>query len=149
MYAYSFYLFFDFAGYSAFAISISYLFGVHTPENFNRVPLAEHSRFLESLAYHAFFLVRDHVYMRSCSLLRAAIGSGACIPRGPGYFLAFGLMGLCTALSRTTSCTSLHGNTALCVPHFSAGKSPHYWREGPFWNALAVFITFNAFASVC
>ncbi len=28
MYAYSFYLFFDFAGYSAFAISLSYLFGV-------------------------------------------------------------------------------------------------------------------------
>ena len=36
MYAYSFYLFFDFAGYSAFAIALSYLFGVHTPENFNR-----------------------------------------------------------------------------------------------------------------
>src|SRR5439155_4619948 len=30
MYAYSFYLFFDFAGYSAFAISLSYLFGIHT-----------------------------------------------------------------------------------------------------------------------
>src|SRR5207244_7493041 len=30
MYAYSFYLFFDFAGYSAFAIALSYLFGVHT-----------------------------------------------------------------------------------------------------------------------
>src|SRR5215471_19041677 len=36
MYAYTFYLFFDFAGYSAFAISISNLFGVHTPENFDR-----------------------------------------------------------------------------------------------------------------
>ena len=36
MYAYSLYLFFDFAGYSAFAIALSYLFGVHTPENFNR-----------------------------------------------------------------------------------------------------------------
>src|SRR5207253_8743298 len=36
MYAYSFYLFFDFAGYSAFAIALSYLFGVHTPENFDR-----------------------------------------------------------------------------------------------------------------
>jgi membrane protein involved in D-alanine export len=36
MYAYTFYLFFDFAGYSAFAIGFSYLFGIHTPENFNR-----------------------------------------------------------------------------------------------------------------
>ena len=35
MYAYSFYLFFDFAGYSAFAIGTSYLLGIKTPENFN------------------------------------------------------------------------------------------------------------------
>ncbi|MGA7274273.1 MAG: MBOAT family O-acyltransferase, partial [Candidatus Udaeobacter sp.] len=44
MYAYSFYLFFDFAGYSAFAISLSYLFGIHTPENFDRPFLARNIR---------------------------------------------------------------------------------------------------------
>jgi membrane protein involved in D-alanine export len=36
MYAYTFYLFFDFAGYSAFAVGLSYLLGIHTPDNFNR-----------------------------------------------------------------------------------------------------------------
>ena len=35
MYAYSLYLFFDFAGYSAFAIGTSYFLGIKTPENFN------------------------------------------------------------------------------------------------------------------
>src|SRR5262249_50939607 len=40
MYAYTFYLFFDFAGYSAFAIAFSYLLGIRTPENFNRPFLA-------------------------------------------------------------------------------------------------------------
>ena len=35
MYAYGFYLFFDFAGYSRMAIGTAYLFGVKTPENFN------------------------------------------------------------------------------------------------------------------
>lgn len=34
MYAYSFYLFFDFAGYSNFAVGTSYILGVKTPENF-------------------------------------------------------------------------------------------------------------------
>ena len=34
MYAYSFYLFFDFAGYSNFAIGTSYILGVRTPPNF-------------------------------------------------------------------------------------------------------------------
>lgn len=34
MYAYSFYLFFDFAGYSNFAVGTSYIMGVKTPVNF-------------------------------------------------------------------------------------------------------------------
>lgn len=34
MYAYSFYLFFDFAGYSNFAVGTSYILGVRTPANF-------------------------------------------------------------------------------------------------------------------
>lgn len=36
MYAYSLYLFFDFAGYSAFAVGTSYILGIRTPENFNK-----------------------------------------------------------------------------------------------------------------
>lgn len=36
MYAYTFYLFFDFAGYSLFAIGTSYIYGIKTPENFNK-----------------------------------------------------------------------------------------------------------------
>ena len=37
MYAYTLYLFFDFAGYSAFAIGVGYMLGIRTPENF-RLP---------------------------------------------------------------------------------------------------------------
>lgn len=36
MYATSMQLFFDFAGYSAFVIGISYMMGIKTPENFNK-----------------------------------------------------------------------------------------------------------------
>ena len=36
MYAYSLYLFFDFAGYSAFAVGTSYILGIRVPENFNK-----------------------------------------------------------------------------------------------------------------
>lgn len=36
MYAYSLYLFFDFGGYSLFAVGTSYIFGVHAPDNFNK-----------------------------------------------------------------------------------------------------------------
>lgn len=36
MYAYSLYLFFDFAGYSLFAMAFSYLYGIQTPQNFKQ-----------------------------------------------------------------------------------------------------------------
>ena len=36
MYAYSLYLFFDFAGYTAFAVGTSYILGIRLPENFNK-----------------------------------------------------------------------------------------------------------------
>ena len=36
MYAYSLYLFFDFAGYTALAVGASYILGIRMPENFNK-----------------------------------------------------------------------------------------------------------------
>ena len=44
MYAYTLYLFFDFAGYSAFAIGTSYVLGIKTPENFNKPFLAHNMK---------------------------------------------------------------------------------------------------------
>lgn len=40
-YSYSFYLFFDFAGYSAMAVGLSTMFGITLPMNFNKPYLAE------------------------------------------------------------------------------------------------------------
>ena len=36
MYTYGLYLFFDFAGYSLMAVGASYIFGIRTPDNFNK-----------------------------------------------------------------------------------------------------------------
>ncbi len=148
MYAYSFYLFFDFAGYSALAISVSYLFGVHTPENFDRPFLARNIRdFWNRWHITLSFWFRDHVYMRF--LLASARGkwfkkmNTAAIL---GYFLAFGLMGLWHGIELHYIVYGLYMATLLSVFHiFSGWKKLHqYWRESPLSNALAVFITFNA-----
>ena len=65
MYAYTFYLFFDFAGYSAFAVGLSYLFGIHTPENFNRPFLSRDIRdFWNCWHMSLSFWFRDHIYNR-------------------------------------------------------------------------------------
>jgi membrane protein involved in D-alanine export len=64
-YGYIFYLFFDFAGYSAFAIGVGRLFGIHVPENFNAPFLSRNftemwNRWHISLSW----LLRDHIYRR-------------------------------------------------------------------------------------
>jgi len=148
MYAYSFYLFFDFAGYSAFAIAISYLFGVHTPENFDRPFLARNIRdFWNRWNITLSFWFRDHVYMRF--LLAAGRGkwfrsmhTAAIL----GYFLAFGLMGLWHGIEPHYVLYGLYMATLLSTFHIfsTCKKVHHHWFEGRLWHVLAVFITFNA-----
>jgi membrane protein involved in D-alanine export len=148
MYAYTFYLFFDFAGYSAFAISISYLFGVHTPENFDRPFLARNIRdFWNRWHITLSFWFRDHVYMRF--LLAAARGkwfksmhTAAIL----GYFLAFGLMGLWHGIEpHLHRIRSVHGNAAICIPHFlQLEKGAPLLARRPALECARRFITFNA-----
>jgi membrane protein involved in D-alanine export len=147
MYAYSLYLFFDFAGYSAFAIALSYLFGVHTPENFDRPFLARNIRdFWNRWHITLSFWFRDHVYMRF--LLAATRGqwfankhTGAIL----GYFLAFGLMGLWHGPEPHYIIYGLYQATLLSAFHvFSSwNKVRKRWRDTFVWRAIAVFITFH------
>ncbi len=147
MYAYSLYLFFDFAGYSAFAIALSYLFGVHTPENFHQPFLAQNIRdFWNRWHITLSFWFRDHVYMRF--LLAAMRGKWFASKHTAailGYFLAFGLMGLWHGLERHYIVYGLYQATLLSAFHIfsSWNKGRRYWPDGPLSRALAVFITFH------
>lgn len=65
MYGYSFYLFFDFAGYSLFAIALSYLYGIETPINFNQPFRAKNIKdFWNRWHMSLSFWFRDCIYMR-------------------------------------------------------------------------------------
>ncbi|MFT8318904.1 MAG: D-alanyl-lipoteichoic acid biosynthesis protein DltB [Sporolactobacillus sp.] len=65
MYAYSMYLFFDFAGYSQFAIGVSYLLGIKAPENFNKPFLSRNMKdFWNRWHMSLSFWFRDFIYMR-------------------------------------------------------------------------------------
>ena len=66
MYAYSLYLFFDFAGYSLFAIAVSYLYGIKTPPNFKQPFKAKNIKdFWNRWHMTLSFWFRDCIYMRS------------------------------------------------------------------------------------
>jgi membrane protein involved in D-alanine export len=96
MYAYSFYLFFDLAGYSAFAIGVSHVLGVRAPENFRRPFLARNIReFWDRWHISLSWWFRDHVYMRFLLLAAKKRWFGSRhVASYAGLFLSFGLMGV-------------------------------------------------------
>lgn len=70
MYSFGLDLFFDFAGYSMFAVGISYLMGIKTPVNFNRPFLStDLKEFWNRWHMSLSFWFRDFVFMRLVLLL--------------------------------------------------------------------------------
>jgi membrane protein involved in D-alanine export len=147
MYAYSLYLFFDFAGYSAFAIGLSYLFGIHTPENFNRPFLARDIReFWNRWHISLSTWLRDHVFMRFVlAAARRRWFSSKHIGSYLGFLLSFGLMGLWHGTQFHYLLYGLY-HAALMIGHdiFSRwNKTRKLWGDGPIWRAAGIAITFN------
>ena len=147
MYGYSLYLYFDFAGYSAFAVGVSYLLGIHTPENFNRPFLAGNIKdFWNRWHISLSTWLRDHVYMRF--MLAAAKGrwfTGKYTASYLGYFLTFGLMGLWHGIEPYYLLYGLYHGTLL-VGHdlFTRWNKPRrVWGNGPLWRATGTLVTFH------
>src|SRR5262249_25538742 len=147
MYAYSSYLFFDFAGYSAFAIGLSYLFGIHTPENFNRPFLARDiGEFWNRWHISLSTWLRDHVYMRFVlAATKRRIFANKHLISYLGFVLSFGLMGLWHG---TQAYYLLYGlyHAALLIGHdmFSRwNKTRKLWGDGPIWKAVGIVVTFH------
>jgi membrane protein involved in D-alanine export len=145
MYAYSLYLFFDFAGYSAFAIGFSYLLGIHTPENFNRPFLAQNIRdFWNRWHITLSFWLRDHVYMRF--VMAATKGrwfKGRFTASHIGFFLSFGLMGLWHGIEPHYIIYGLyHACLLVAYDVFSKwNRERKLWGDGPLWRAAGVLVT--------
>ncbi len=147
MYGYSLYLYLDFAGYSFFAVGVSYLLGIHTPENFNRPFLAGNIKdFWNRWHISLSAWLRDNVYMRF--MLAASKGgwfTGQYTASYLGFFLTFGLMGLWHGIEPYYLLYGLyHG--ALVVGHdlFTRWNKPRrVWGNGPLWRAAGTLVTFH------
>ena len=149
MYAYSFYLFFDFAGYSAIATGVSRFFGVRTPGNFNRPFAAVNivdfwNRWHISLS--TWF--RDHIYMRFA--LAAArgrwFGGNRYIASHIGFLLTFLLMGAWHGLEQRYILYGVYHATLL-IGHSIVVRWTRRWprlRKSRSWQLLGFAVTFNA-----
>ncbi len=150
MYAYTFYLFFDFAGYTAFAIGFSRLFGIKSPENFDKPFLSRNIKdFWNRWHISLSFWFRDHVYMRF--LLAAGKGkwfTGKHTASYLGLFLTFGLMGVWHGPERYYLIYGAYHAVLLCGYDAFArwNKQRKFWPEGRLMRAVNIVLTFHAVA---
>lgn len=150
MYVYTLYLFFDFAGYSAFAVGVSRLMGIRSPENFNLPFLARNIRdFWTRWHISLSFWFRDHVHMRF--QLAAAKGKwfkGKHTASYLGLYLTFGFMGIWHGLALHYIAYGIYHATLLCGYDMFArwNKTAKLWGDGPWWRALNIGITFHIIA---
>jgi len=150
MYADTLYLFFDFAGYSAFAVGLSRLFGIKTPENFDAPFLSRNIKeFWTRWHISLSFWFRDHVFMRF--QLAAAKGKwfqGKHTASYVGLFVTFGLMGLWHGLALHFILYGLYHATLLSAYDWFSrwNKRTKRWGDGPAWRVGNILLTFHAFA---
>jgi membrane protein involved in D-alanine export len=145
MYAYSLYLLFDFAAYTAFAVGVGYLFGVHTPENFHRPFLARDIRdFWNRWHISLSWWFRDHVYMRFVLTATKRHWFGdRYVTSYVGFVVSMGLMGLWHGFQPNYLLYGLY-HAALLTAHdmFARwNKSHQLWGDGRMYRAAGIALT--------
>ena len=150
MYVYTIYLFFDFAGYTAFAVGVSRLMGIKSPENFNLPFLARNIRdFWTRWHISLSFWFRDHIHMRfQLAAGKAKWFKGKYTASYLGLFLTFGLMGVWHGLTLHYIAYGMYHAVLLCGYDVFVrwNKQAKFWPDGPWWRALNIVLTFHAIA---
>ena len=138
-YAYSLYLFFDFAGYSRMAVGTAYCFGISLPDNFRAPFLAIDIRdFWDRWHITLSHWFRDYVFTR---VVMAATKKKwfqnrlqrACF----GFFIDMGIMGLWHGLTASYIVYGLYHGALLAGTEVYQRKSAFYKRnKGKRWYRL-------------
>ena len=150
MYATSMQLFFDFAGYSAFVIGISYMMGIKTPENFNKPFLSRNIKdFWNRWHMSLSFWFRDFIYMRFVffATKKKLIKNRYTISY-IGAFLNFFIMGIWHITGEHVYQYIIYGlyHAALFILFdiFERKNKKHkFWPNNKFTHVLAIVITFH------
>jgi membrane protein involved in D-alanine export len=150
MYAYTFYLFFDFAGYSAFAVGVGYLLGIHTPPNFDRPFLAGNiAEFWNRWHISLSTWFRDHVYMRFVmAAVRGRWFASRLAISCAALYVTFMLMGIWHGLSLRYVTYGLYHGTLLSghAIFVERRKDRQTSPPTPLWKIASVIITFHCVA---
>ncbi|ETI70231.1 D-alanyl-lipoteichoic acid biosynthesis protein DltB [Neobacillus vireti] len=147
MYSYSLYLFFDFAGYSAFAIGVSYIMGVKSPENFNKPFLSRNIKdFWNRWHMSLSFWFRDYVYMRFIFwMTKKKWIKNRNLLSNLGYILLFLLMGVWHGLAlQYIIYGAYHALLMVAYNSFERFNKKHkWWPQNKVTHIVAIIITFH------
>ncbi|EOT40352.1 D-alanyl-lipoteichoic acid biosynthesis protein DltB [Enterococcus columbae] len=149
MYVYSMYLFFDFAGYSLFAVGVSNVMGYQTPMNFHLPFLSWNIKeFWNRWHISLSFWFRDYVYMRLMfTLLKKKVFKSRIVASNVGYFALFLLMGVWHGLTWYYIVYGLYHACLICLTDaWLRFKKKHKDKipSNKFTHGLAVVATFHA-----
>ncbi|MDM5187663.1 D-alanyl-lipoteichoic acid biosynthesis protein DltB [Bacillus sp. DX4.1] len=150
MYGYSLYLFFDFAGYSAFVIGVSYMMGIKTPENFNKPFISRNIKdFWNRWHMSLSFWFRDFIYMRFVffATKKKLIKNRYTISY-IGAFLNFFIMGVWHIAGQHVYQYIIYGlyHAALFILFdiFERKNKKHkFWPNNKIMHVVAIVITFH------
>ncbi|SEM62149.1 membrane protein involved in D-alanine export [Ligilactobacillus sp. WC1T17] len=146
MYVYAMDLFFDFAGYSLFAVGISYFMGVKTPINFNKPFLAPNIKeFWNRWHMSLSFWFRDYIYMRFVFfVMKNKLLQDRILISQVGYLVLFLIMGFWHGLTWYYIVYGLYHALAIIIcDMWLRFKKKHRLPHNKATKALGVVITFN------
>ena len=147
MYVYAVFLFFDFAGYTAFAIGVSRFFGIRSPENF-RLPFLSRNfkdfwnRWFITLSW----FLRDHVYMRFVlGALRSRRFRNRHAASYVGYMLTFLAMGFWHGLDLHYIVYGCYHGVMISTNDFLArwNQRRRLLPDNALTRGLSIVLTFN------
>ncbi|WP_182102067.1 D-alanyl-lipoteichoic acid biosynthesis protein DltB [Niallia taxi] len=147
MYSYSLYLFFDFAGYTAFAVGISYMMGIRSPENFNKPFISRNIKdFWNRWHMSLSFWFRDYVFMRFVFLMKKKRWiQNKMLVSNLGYILLFLLMGVWHGLEiQYIIYGAYHALLMTGFNFFETWNKKHKrWPTGRAMTIVSITITFH------
>lgn len=146
MYAYGLDLFFDFAGYSLFAVATSYVMGVSLPMNFNKPFLSKNLKeFWNRWHMTLSFWFRDYVFMRLVfTMMKNKWFKSRITLSNVAYISNMLLMGFWHGITWYYIVYGLfHGVGLVINDAWLRYKKKHQVPHNKFTEAFAIFLTFN------
>ena len=140
-------MFFDFAGYSAMAIGVSYILGIRTPENFNKPFISlDLKDFWNRWHISLSTWFRDFLFSRfTMDAIRKKRFDNRLTTASVGLILNMGIMGIWHGFYGHYIAYGLYHGILLAVTEVYQKKSGFYKRnkDKRWYKILSWFITLN------